>query len=403
MSDTVLLFPELEKDLRELRSTGVFPSQMIQELIESERVRAFSGGVEGAILPAQIQPASLDLRLGSEAYRVRASFLPGKSSTVQEKLRGLEMTRISLAENQGAVFEKHCTYIVPLMEELSLPETVSGKSNPKSTTGRLDVFTRLITDYGTEFERVPPGYRGKLYVEVVPRTFSIQVREQIRLNQLRFVRGNPLPLREDFTLSKLHEQQPLAYGPDETPAESPRLISIDLQGSEDLPIVGYKAKSHAPLVDLSMINHYDPEEFWEPIHSTSRIILNPGDFYILVSKEKVSVPLNLAGVMTAYDPSLGEFRIHYAGFFDPGFGYGLEQGKGTRAVLEVRSHEVPFVIEDGQGVGRLVYERLMAVPDKIYGPRIGSSYQSQGLSLSKQFKRPNLASDARSALREASQ
>ena len=299
----------------------------------------------------------------------------------------------------GAVFEKHCTYIVPLMEELFLPEDISGKSNPKSTTGRLDIFTRLITDFGTEFERVAPGYRGKLYVEVVPRTFSIQVQEGMRLNQLRLLRGNPQTLQEEYSLGKRHEQEPLAYAPDNKPADSEfdrgLLISLDLLRNGGAPlqpgqpggqVVGFRAKSHAPLVDLSKVNYYDPEEFWEPIPATRRIILNPGDFYILVSKEKVSIPPDLAGVMTAYDPSMGEFRIHYAGFFDPGFGYGAEAAKGTTAVLEVRSHEVPFVIEDGQVVGRLIYERLMERPDRIYGVSIGSSYQSQGLSLSKQFK-----------------
>ena len=235
------------------------------------------------------------------------------------------------------------------------------------------------------------GYKGKLYAEVVPRTFTVAVREGMRLNQVRFVRGSPPPLRESATLTKLHEQEPLAYTADDSPAD-PEIrhglpISIDLAGGPGAAVVGFKAKSHAPLIDLAKVNFYDPEEFWDPIPSSKRIILDPNDFYILVSKEKVSVRPDLAGEMVAYDPAVGEFRIHYAGFFDPGFGYGLDQGKGTRAVLEVRSHEVPFVIEDGQLVGRLVFERLTDVPHKIYGVGIGSSYQAQGLSLSKQFRR----------------
>ncbi len=383
------LFPELapgavSKEQRESRPTGVYPSQKIQEFIHAERIRAS--------LPTtgeQIQPASLDLRLGPVAYRVRASFLPGKFSTVENKVRELLMNQIDL--RSGAVFEKRCVYIVPLMEELFLPEGVSGKANPKSTTGRLDIFVRLITDYGMEFERVAPGYKGKLYAEVVPRTFTVRVQEGMRLNQLRFVRGTPPLLRESATLGKLHGEEPLAYTPDDSPADSEIRhglpISIDLAGSGASDVIGYKAKSHAPLMDLSNVNYYDPAEFWEPIPPTPRIILNPDDFYILVSKEKVSIRPDLAGEMVAYDPSVGEFRIHYAGFFDPGFGYGLREGKGTHAVLEVRSHEVPFMIEDGQVVGRLVYERLMEPPDRIYGSSIGSSYQSQGLSLSKQFKR----------------
>ena len=384
MSYHSLLFPELEQDSPAPRSTGVFPSQKIQEFIDSGRIHAPT-----PIAEAQIQPASLDLRLGPVAYRVRASFLPGKSSTVEEKIRELGMNEMDL--RAGAVFEKRCVYVVPLVEEWYLPDDISGKSNPKSTTGRLDIFTRLITDYGTEFERVAQGYKGKLYAEVVPRTFTVAVREGMRLNQVRFVRGSPPPLRESATLTKLHEQEPLAYTADDSPAD-PEIrhglpISIDLAGGPGVAVVGFKAKSHAPLIDLAKVNFYDPEEFWDPIPSSKRIILDPNDFYILVSKEKVSVRPDLAGEMVAYDPAVGEFRIHYAGFFDPGFGYGLDQGKGTRAVLEVRSHEVPFVIEDGQLVGRLVFERLTDVPHKIYGVGIGSSYQAQGLSLSKQFRR----------------
>ena len=383
MSHNISLFPELRRGLAEAtesRDRGVYPSQRIQEFIASGRIAC-----RVPPEPKQIQPASLDLRLGPTAYRVRASFLPGKNSSVEEKIRDLGMTEIDL--RAGAVFEKRCVYIVPLMEEWFLPEEVSGKANPKSTTGRLDLFTRLITDYGTEFERVPQGYRGRLYAEVVPRTFSVRLQEGMSLNQVRFIRGNPPLLQEERTLKELHVESPLSYSPDDSPAESPRLISIDLAGASGAEVVGYKAKNHAPLIDLALVNHYDPSEFWEPIHSTRRIILNPDDFYILVSKEKVSVPPHLAAEMVAYDPSIGEFRIHYAGFFDPGFGYAVEEGRGTTAVLEVRSHEVPFVVEDGQVVGRLIYERLLEPPEKIYGPKIGSSYQSQGLSLSKQFRR----------------
>jgi len=389
MSEHPLLFPELHLGSGKLPdspkpwSTGVFPSQKIEEFVAAGWIRA-----SAPIAEVQIQPASLDLRLGPVAHRVRASFLPGKSATVEAKIRELGMGEIDL--RNGAVLDKRCVYVIPLMEEWFFPDDVSGKANPKSTTGRLDIFTRLITDYGTEFERVPPGYRGKLYAEVVPRTFTVAVREGMRLNQVRFVRGSRPPLREG-TLGDLHQEEPLVYANDDSPADTQIRhglpISIDLAGVPPCGIVGYKAKSHAPLIDVAQVNSYDPDEFWDPIPPCKRIILNPDDFYILVSKEKVSVPPDLSGEMVAYDPSVGEFRIHYAGFFDPGFGYGLDQGKGTHAVLEVRSHEVPFVIEDGQLVGRLVYERLTEVPRKIYGAGIGSSYQSQGLSLSKQFRR----------------
>ena len=384
-SNIAILLPELEKELHEISASGIFPSQKIEELIKAGCISA-----KTPISDSQIQPASIDLRLGATAYRVRASFLPGEKTTVRGKVDDLVMHEIDLTK--PSVLEKGCVYIVPLMEELHLPKSISGKANPKSTTGRLDVFTRLIVDHGTEFERVPSGYKGRLYVEVVPRTFSILVKEGMRLNQLRFVCGNGGD-ESDAKLNKLDKKEKLVYSENDMPQQA-RIsqglrITIDLQGKDETEIIGYKAKSHTPLINLEKIDYYEPMEFWEPIRrpKSGAIILNPNDFYILMSKERVRVPPEFAAEMVAYDPAVGEFRIHYAGFFDPGFGYGNDDIKGTRAVLEVRSHEVPFILEDGQIVGRLIYERLLAAPQKIYGKNIGSSYQSQGLSLSKQFKR----------------
>lgn len=383
--DIGALFPELEKDLKPYTAeatTGILPFQEICRLIDGGRIHAAAG-----IDRAQVQPASLDLRLGAQAWRVRASFLPG-SATVASKIERLKMHEIDLST--PTVLEKGCVYIVELMEELKLPAGISGKANPKSTTGRLDIFTRLITDNGNEFEGVREGYRGKLYLEVVPRTFSILLQQGARLNQIRFVRGNPPP--SDAKLGKLDQSEPLVYleadGPQAAVIKDGLWISVDLEGSADRGIVGYRAKHHSPLVDLGKIAHYDILEFWEPITRTpSRgLVLNPDDFYILASRELIRVPPNYAASMVPYDPSVGEFRIHYAGFFDPGFGYGENDIAGTRAVLEVRSHDVPFLIEHGQDVGRLIYDRLMGVPEKIYGVNIGSSYQRQGLALAKQFK-----------------
>lgn len=380
------LFPELDKDLQSFAdvTTGILPSQDIEALVQSGAITS-----SASISMEQVQPASIDLRLGPVAHRVRASFLPGRNSTVSGKIGDLRMHDIDIS--RPAVLEKGCVYIVPLLEELRLPKDISGKANPKSTTGRLDVFTRLITDYGSEFERVPAGYRGRLYVEVVPRTFSVLVSQGTRLNQLRFLRGNPVS--SDKEHRELDESEALVFLQDDTrgaPTISDGLwISVDLEGVEDSPVVGYKAKRHTPLIDLARVDYYDPAEFWDPIlrPKNRKLVLDPDDFYILVSKEKIRIPPNYAAAMVAYDPSVGEFRIHYAGFFDPGFGYGSNDISGTRAVLEVRTHEVPFMIEDGQTVGRLVYERLLARPAKIYGSGIGSSYQAQGLALSKQFKR----------------
>ena len=378
------LFTELEKEDQpsaEGVTTGILPDRDIAKLIDGGRI---SGGVDAS----QIQPASLDLRLGKVAWRVRASFLPGKTSTVQAKIDRLKMHQIDLTK--PVVLEKGCVYIAELMEELKLPADIAGYANPKSSTGRLDIFTRLITDCGAEFEGVAAGYKGKLYVEIMPHTFSVLAQQGTRLNQIRFVRGNPPP--SDAKLTELDQTMKLVYSDTEVPLpamiKNGLWISVDLEGDASNGIIGYRAKHHAPLIDLSKLNHYDPLDFWEPItrNADRSLVLSPDDFYILVSRERVRIPNSHAASMVPYDPSVGEFRIHYAGFFDPGFGYGASNLTGARAVLEVRSHDVPFMIEHGQEVGRLIYERLLGEPEKIYGVNIGSNYQSQGLKLSKQFK-----------------
>lgn len=393
IADGILsLFPEIEERLRTSSPTGVLPAQIIKEYINSGCISA-SAPIESG----QIQPASLDLRLGPVAYRVRASFLPSRASTVTRSISELGAHKIDLTKPH--VLERGCVYIVPLMEELNLPPSIYGKSNPKSTTGRLDIFSRLITDYGTEFERIPPGYTGKLYVEIVPRTFSILVQQGSRLNQLRLVRSiNPylvsgMPPYSDAKLTELHEEQTLVYLKDNLPADEVVIsrglgISINLQGENYYDIVGYRAKKHTPPIDLAKEDFYEPLEYWDPIVTprAKQIILDPAEFYLLMSKERVRIPPDYAAELVAYDPSFGEFRIHYAGFFDPGFGYGNNDIQGTHAVLEVRSHEVPFLLKDGQRVGRFIFERLLAIPEKIYGADIGSSYQGQTLKLSKQFK-----------------
>ena len=377
--------PESRDENAQARTTGILPSQEISNLIARGHIAA-----SPAIHPDHIQPASLDLRLGDMAHRVRASFLPGPNSTVEAKIKELRMTRVDLT---GApVFEKDCVYIIPLVEELNLPENISGKANPKSTTGRLDIFTRLITDYGTEFDRVPAGYKGKLYAEVVSRTFTVALRAGMRLSQLRFVQGNPVA--GDRTIRELDQEEPLVYMDEEDNPSKARTqrglrITVNLEAAEAGEIIAYKAKRYAPAIELDKINHYATEEFWEVRHQNAgkNLILEPGDFYILASRELVRVPPDYAAEMVPFDPSDGEFRIHYAGFFDPGFGYGSSDIKGTRAVLEVRAHEVPFLMEHGQLVGRLNYMPLLRRPDKIYGTNIGSSYQHQALTLSKQFRK----------------
>ena len=298
------------------------------------------------------------------------------------------MTQIDLSER--GILERGCVYLVPLMEELRLPEDIEAKANPKSTTGRLDVFTRLITDYGAEFERVERGYTGPLYAEIMPRTFSIIVRPGTSLSQIRFMRGRPQ--LSDRQLKILDRDERLIYLDDRTPGtvssrDGGMDVSVSLGCDHNEKVVAYRGKKNPPLVDLEEV--YEPEQFWDAIADCprGRLILNPGDFYILASRERIRVPSQCAAEMVPFDPSVGEFRLHYAGFFDPGFGYGDGDISGTRAVLEVRAHETPFVMEHGQVVGRLVYSRVRELPEKIYGRSIGSSYQSQELALSKQFRR----------------
>jgi dCTP deaminase len=383
LTDKLKLFgasaPESSSDAA-AHSTGILPSQDIEYLIKaSKEIVALE-----PIHPGQIQPASLDLRLGSVAYRVRASFLPGKSARVEDRLAELAMHKMDISE--GAVLERGCVYIVPLLEGLALKKRTSAMGNPKSSTGRLDVFTRLITDYGTEFDRVREQYKGPLYAEVSPRTFSVLVRKGSRLNQIRIRRGSP-PTGND-TLRRLQEEHQLvdSISADEIRDGVP--VSMDLVGDRSGGVIGYKAKSHAGLIDVDRVQHYEILDYWEPVLAPRKggLVLDPTDFYILASRESVKVPPMLAAEMVAYDALVGEFRVHYAGFFDPGFGDPRAGGEGSRAVLEVRSYEVPFVIEHGQVVGRLVYERLTAPPVKLYGAGLNSSYQRQGIALSKHFK-----------------
>lgn len=362
-----------------LHTTGLLPSQEIRALIGAREIRAVQ-----EIHEDQIQPASLDLRLASEAWRVRSSFLPGPGASVEGRLAAFGMHRVDL--KQPAVLEKGCVYVVPLVESLALRSRTSGIANPKSSIGRLDVFTRLITDNSAVFDQVAPGYKGPMFAEISPRTFSIVVREGTSVSQLRLRRGSP-PV-SDTAIRRLHETVRLVdAGRGQADIDEGIAVTVDLRAKDGRP-VGWRARRHADLIDLGRIDHYDPHEFWEPVHPDGRgaVVLNPGDFYILASKEAVTVPPDHAAEMRPYDTRVGEFRVHYAGFFDPGFGF-ERAGEGSRAVLEIRSFEVPFALRDGQLVGRLVYERLTAQPDKLYGAGIGSSYQRQGLQLAKQFRR----------------
>ena len=373
---------------------GVLSSQEILELINQNIITS-----ENRIEKDLIQPASIDLRLGLKAWRVPASFLPGKHSKVSSRLKDLAMHEFSLLD--GAVLECGCVYIVKLLESVRLTENLTGIANPKSSTGRLDVFTRLIVDGSTEFEEIPAGYVGPLYAEISPRTFSVLVRTGSRLNQLRLRRGQPFTTDKEMEILQEHvglvRNQDDFNLPDKIKNGVP--LSVDLVGENGL--IGYKARKHSMLIDIDSPNSYKRELFWEKItaedlvyqkgnyqnkNNQGSLILSPDAFYILASKEYVSVPSKYAAEMRAYDTKVGEFRAHYAGFFDPGFGLTVLGASKTKAVLEVRSHDVPFLIEQDQTVCRLVYEPMANVPSILYG-EAGSSnnYQAQGLKLAKHF------------------
>jgi len=344
------------------------------------------------IQPAQLQPASLDMRLGSHAYRVRASFLPGRYRKVKEQLKALKIDEISL-KDRGTVLERGGVYVIPLLESLELPESISAVANPKSSTGRLDIFTRLITDHSEIFDVTERGYHGQLYAEVSPRSFSVRVREGSTLNQIRFRRLNSQQLsRTDFALddrelSARHHEKPLVDG--ELNLRGGLVLRVALSDETlENKTIGYRAQKHTDIIDVDHVTAYDATDFWEPIYARpdKRLILDPDEFYILASQEKLHIPPDLAAEMVPIDPAMGEFRVHYAGFFDPGFGFTESGHPGSRAVLEVRSHEVPFFLEDGQVIGRLVYEKMAEAPHALYGADGAANYQGQGLKLSKHFR-----------------
>lgn len=378
------------------RTSGILPDHDITRLIARGAITA-----DPPIEDRQLQPASLDLRLGRKAYRLLASFLP-EQTDMTSRLNVLDFYQSDLVMYEmdltgGAILEKGHVYLVPLLERLALPAHLHARANPKSTTGRLDVFTRVVTDLNTGFDEIRAGYRGPLYLEIVPRSFAIKVKTGQCLNQIRFVQGQATVA--DTRLRAQHRTDPLVYHnrPKPTPVAARDLrvdrglfLRIDLKGVErqGRTIVGYRAKKNSHVIDLAKVGHYAAHDFWEPIapqrgHS---LLLEPEEFYILASKERVCVPPGYAAEMVAYEAACGELRTHYAGFFDPGFGYGRKgEIAGTQVVLEVRPHDVPFLIHDGQTFFKVVYDRMVGLPSQLYGTTLGSSYQKQTLTLSKHF------------------
>ena len=385
--------------MRSARKHGILSDIHLKTLIREKAIDASPDVTE-----SQIQPASVDLRLGTKAYRLISSFLP-ECSEISARLNVLdlyqseELVMYDVDLTQGAILEKGHVYLVPLLERVVLPQDVRGRANPKSSTGRLDIFTRLITDLNAGFDEIPPGYQGPLYLEIVPRSFTIRVQTGLALNQLRLLTGRPTV--SDSQLRALHRSAKLLYHNDDDPSEARPLaahevrvdhglfLRIDLRGSGlGRDIVGYRAKKNSHVVDLSRIGYYSALDFWEPIYRqpNNTLLLEPEEFYILASNERIKVPAGYAAEMVAYEAAFGELRTHYAGFFDPGFGAGDGPRKGTQVVLEVRPHDVPFLIHDGQTFFKVVYEKMLELPERLYGASIGSSYHQQGLTLSKHFK-----------------
>jgi dCTP deaminase len=370
----------------EAGAQGVLPSQLLVEAISAGWVQA----ERGAIPESNIQPGSIDLRLGDYAYATQFSFLPGHQ-TVAQKLAGVKVEEIDL--RRGAVLEIRRPYLVPLVETLQLPAFVRAKANPKSSTGRLDVFTRVITDRSYLFDEIAPGYKGQLWVEIVPLSFAVRVQSGLALNQLRLMAGRSQ--LSDEELWAVHQSEPLLYvngrpaAKDEFATSDGLFLSLDLKGAPG-GWVGYRAKRHAPLLDMSKVAEYRSRDYWETVRAErgGRVVLDEDRFFLLLSEEAVKVPPELACEMIAYDPTRGELRTHYAGFFDPGFGYDRAGSlRGSRAALEVRAHDVPFLIDHGQHVCKLTFERMVCEPAKLYGDDIGSNYQGQVDTLSKHFRR----------------
>ncbi len=382
-----------------ITNRGVLPIQTLLDFKDDASI--FSADSE---IPVEnFQPASLDLRLGDIAYRIQCSFLPGDDG-VERRLKDFAINELDL-KAEGAVLEANRPYLIPLKEQLALPANIRGRANPKSSTGRLDVFTRLLTEDGNRFDEIPAGYHGRLYLEVVPLSFPIRVREDLTLNQLRLIAGNP-DLSDD-EIRTLHRARPIIYRAgravpeDELPLSNGLFLGLDVRGIGNRTRIGYKAKKNAPLLDMTTSEAIPPEPFWDTVYPDpeGRLILDPNDFYLIMSRDFVSIPPDVASEMTAYDPTSGELRTHYAGFFDPGFGYDpAGRLRGSRAALEIRAHDVPFLVEHGQPVCKLTFEWMIQAPSTHYGHRIGSNYQQQVETLSKYFVRqPSSAEEAQFA------
>ena len=330
---------------------------------------------------SQIQPSSLDLTLSEECYEIEASFL-SPNHNIRDKLNNIINKKIDL--NEVYIFKKNITYIVRLNEKLNLKNDIFGKCNPKSSTGRLDIFCRAILNFSDEYEKIPLNYNGEIFLEITPRSFNIALIKGDSLNQMRLIYQNH-DYVDDESLHNFHNIDPIIF--DEFGNTNVADISSGLKISVDLKKINktsaYIAKDNAPVLHYDKINSHKVADFWDTIKTKDDyLIIKPGKFYILKSKQKIRIPKTMAGEMKPYDTGIGDFRVHYAGFFDPGFGDPF----GSYAVLEVKTNEVPFILNDGQVIAKIQYEKLNKETKVVYGSNIKSNYQNQELALSKHFE-----------------
>ena len=344
-----------------------------------------------ALCDDQIQMASIDLSLKGPVYGMRASGLPRRGETVRSRIDASAKTGYTFnLTGEDKLLSRRQTYIIPLNEGLKLPPGFAARFSPKSSTGRVDVLARILADGIPHFDSVPAeGYRGPLYLEVTPLSCDILLRSGQSLMQMRLRQGDSLVSAND--LVTLQAEKGIVWGKDGKPI-APEKLSLAEHGlymhvDLDRDIVGFMARDPI-LAELSFAksDFYDPYDFWEPITRPKggSIVLNPGRFYLLATKERVKVPSNICGDIAAYDASTGEFRTHYAGFFDPGFGGSKPEERGTVGVMEVRGREIPFELQDNQPVCRMDFQWLDEVPNRLYGA--GNNYTGEQPSLGKFFR-----------------
>ncbi len=361
---------------------GSLPDSMIAKMIDG-------GFIKGANL-ANVRPSSLDLTVSDEIYEVAGIFQPRTNETVRQVLAKINKKKVSLNEplSQGSM------YLLRLNETLALPEQVYAYCNPKSSSGRIDVHVRLLADRVSRYDAVTPaGWRGELWLSIMPKTFDIKLPRNYSLNQIRFFNADTrfdeleleLAMREHSLLWRVKKRQPFDYSELKIrDGDGAAILTLDLSPK----IVGYRAVKTKQVIDLNRINYYDWKKFFEPVLASKAdyLELERDYFYILSTSEAVRVPPDLACEMAPMDERSGEFRSHYAGFIDPGWGWGRAgEGKGRPLTLELRPFE-DLIVRDRQPIAKIKFERMMKLPDTAYDAGPSNYLKQAGPRLAKQFK-----------------